>query len=255
MGSCKLDLAVLTSLISHGRLAAPQHTVAASTEEGHLVIEPQLGREMADKMLQSGLSRLKSVLTGGGGGGGGGDHQDRARCCQHGGLVRSSSHNPRSDLARQIISKKLSVPALSLSSSHHQHSHSPVQVSRSVPCQLGQPWQPQHRKLTRAGLSSSQSGHKYRDSIWTRDQHGAKRRKQDLNRNVSYYNNKEWDKDSLSSSESNPEDHIYEEIDSDTLSTQDEEDTEDNFLLSISSERQRNLKFYGSAGWDFGSVM
>merc|ERR1712226_1145519 len=134
MGSCKLDLAVLTSLISHGRLAAPQHTVAASTEEGHLVIEPQLGREMADKMLQSGLS------------------------------------------------------------SHHQHSHSPVQVSRSVPCQLGQPWQPQHRKLTRAGLSSSQSGHKYRDSIWTRDQHGAKRRKQDLNRNVSYYNNKEWDK-------------------------------------------------------------
>merc|ERR1712226_511126 len=105
MGSCKLDLAVLTSLISHGRLAAPQHTVAASTEEGHLVIEPQLGREMADKMLQSGLSRLKSVLTGGGGGGGGGDHQDRARCRQHGGLVRSSSHNPRSDLARQIISK------------------------------------------------------------------------------------------------------------------------------------------------------
>ena len=74
-------------------------------------------------------------------------------------------------------------------------------------------------------------------------------------RNVSYYNNKEFDKDSLSSSESNPEDHIYEEIDSDTLSTQDEEDTEDNFLLSISRERQRNLKFYGSAGWDFGSVM
>jgi len=219
------------------------------------VIQPQLGREMADKMLQSGLSRLKSVLTGGGGGGG--DHQDRARCRQHGGLVRSSSHNPRSDLARQMISKKLSVPALS--PSHHPPSHSPVQVSRSVPCQpcqLGQPWQPQHRKLTRAGP-------KYRDradkiSIWSRDQHGPKRRKQDLNRNVSYYNNKEFDKDSLSSSESNPEDHIYEEIDSDTLSrlsTQDEEDTEDNFLLSISRERQRNLKFYGSAGWDFGSVM
>ena len=73
-------------------------------------------------------------------------------------------------------------------------------------------------------------------------------------RNV-YHNKNEFDKDSLSSSESNPEDHIYEEIDSDTLSTQDEEDTEDNFLLSISRERQRNLKFYGSAGWDFGSVM
>ena len=59
------------------------------------------------------------------------------------------------------------------------------------------------------------------------------------------------DKDSVSSSESNPEDHIYEEIDSDYF---DEKETEDNFLLSISLERQRNLKFYGSAGWDFGSV-
>merc|ERR1711953_611472 len=187
-----------------------------------------------------------------------GDHQERARCLQHGSVVRSSSHNPRSDLARQMISKKLSVPALS--PSHRQSSHSPLQVSRSVPCQLAQPSQP-HRKLTRAGLASSQSGPKYRDrdradkiSIWSRDQHGGKRRKQDLNRNV-YYNNKEFDKDSLSSSESNPEDHIYEEIDSDSLSTQDEEETEDNYHLSISRERQRNLKFYGSAGWDFGSVM
>ena len=56
----------------------------------------------------------------------------------------------------------------------------------------------------------------------------------------------------MSSSETNPEDHIYEEIDSDFLAT--EEETEDNFLLSISLQRQRNLKFYGSAGWDFGSV-
>ena len=64
--------------------------------------------------------------------------------------------------------------------------------------------------------------------------------------------NDERDSLSVSSSETNPEDHIYEEIDSDFLAT--EEETEDNFLLSISLQRQRNLKFYGSAGWDFGSV-
>ena len=61
------------------------------------------------------------------------------------------------------------------------------------------------------------------------------------------------EKDSVSSSESNPEDHIYEEIDSDYFATK-EEEVEDNFLLSISLERQRNLRFYGSAGWDFGNV-
>jgi len=76
---------------------------------------------------------------------------------------------------------------------------------------------------------------------------GVKRRKQDHNRNI-------YTKESDSSSDSNPEDHIYEEIDSDSFTTQDEEDVEDNFLLSISLERQRNLKFYGSAGWDFGNV-
>ena len=60
----------------------------------------------------------------------------------------------------------------------------------------------------------------------------------------------------MSSSESNPEDHIYEEIDSDYFATKEEEveTVEDNFLLSISLERQRNLRFYGSAGWDFGNV-
>ena len=62
----------------------------------------------------------------------------------------------------------------------------------------------------------------------------------------------EKDSLSVSSTETNPEDHIYEEIDSDFFTA--EEETEDNFLLSISLERQRNLKFYGSAGWDFGSV-
>jgi len=60
---------------------------------------------------------------------------------------------------------------------------------------------------------------------------------------------------SLKSYESNPEDHIYEEIDSDIFNTSDEEkeESDDNFLLSISLERQNNLKFYGCAGWDFGN--
>ena len=58
-----------------------------------------------------------------------------------------------------------------------------------------------------------------------------------------------------SDTSSDPEDHIYEEIDSDYFGENDEEDMEtDNFLLGISLERQRNLKFYGSAGWDFGNV-
>lgn len=83
--------------------------------------------------------------------------------------------------------QKLSVPTLSPSHLQPSH-HSPVQVSRSVPSQLGQAWQP-HRKLSRAGLSSSQSGQKFRPdkiSVWSRerDQHGGKRRKQDLNRSV-----------------------------------------------------------------------
>jgi len=60
---------------------------------------------------------------------------------------------------------------------------------------------------------------------------------------------------SLSSSDSDPEDHIYEEIDSDIFDTCEEEDAEpeENFLLSISLERRNNLKFYGCTGWDFGS--
>jgi hypothetical protein len=54
---------------------------------------------------------------------------------------------------------------------------------------------------------------------------------------------------------SNPEDHIYEEIDSDIFTSNDDEenDVEENFLLGISLERRNNLKFYGSAGWDFGN--
>lgn len=48
------------------------------------------------------------------------------------------------------------------------------------------------------------------------------------------------------------EDHIYEEIDKDC----DDKDTEDNSFLSlISSERRKNLQFYGCTGWDFGPDM
>ena len=47
------------------------------------------------------------------------------------------------------------------------------------------------------------------------------------------------------------EDHIYDEIDD---VTEGEKDTEElSFLTLISSERRRNLKLYGSTGWDFGT--
>ena len=64
------------------------------------------------------------------------------------------------------------------------------------------------------------------------------------------------DEVSLTSCLSNPEDHIYEEIDSDIFTSCDEEENEveENFLLGISLERRNNLKFYGSAGWDFGNA-
>jgi len=61
------------------------------------------------------------------------------------------------------------------------------------------------------------------------------------------------DEISLKSDESNPEDHIYEEIDSDLFTSCDEEEPTENLLLGISVERRNNLKFYGSAGWDFGN--
>ena len=87
---------------SHGR--HNHNKVAASINDGRLVIEPQRELHMSDKMIQSGLSRLKSVLTGGGGGGGGGG--DRERCRHHGAVARSFSHVPRqSEVTRQMVSK------------------------------------------------------------------------------------------------------------------------------------------------------
>jgi len=46
--------------------------------------------------------------------------------------------------------------------------------------------------------------------------------------------------------------HIYEEIDK-LGDEQEEQDT--SFLSLISSERRRNLQFYGCTGWDFGPDM
>ena len=48
------------------------------------------------------------------------------------------------------------------------------------------------------------------------------------------------------------EEHIYEVIDDDTG----ENDAEEySFLSLISTERRRNLQFYGCTGWDFGTEM
>jgi len=207
------------------------------------------------EMLQSGLTRLKSVFHGG---------EERERPRQN---VRSTSLNLRQDIARQILSKKMSVPVTASSIVHN--SHNPVTQSRSVPCYNYSPTCPSHnqfhRKLTRAGagLMTPTEKQKLQQShlkqrrerarstsavpMHEPQMYGVKRRKQDHNRNI-------YTKESDSSSDSNPEDHIYEEIDSDSFTTHDEDEVEDNFLLSISLERQRNLKFYGSAGWDFGNV-
>jgi len=216
-------------------------------------------------MLQSGLTRLKSVFNGSS------EQTERERPPRgHVPNARSASVGLRPESisgTRQILHKKMSVP-VPLSSL----GHAPLQMSRSVPayprhspgCPAHSETHHQvsgHRKLARSGLVTP--GEMQRLQRVRRERarsasalvrpepqhHGGKRRKQDHNRNV--YNN-ERDSLSVSSSETNPEDHIYEEIDSDFLAT--EEETEDNFLLSISLQRQRNLKFYGSAGWDFGSV-
>jgi len=241
-------------------------------------------------MLQSGLTRLKSVFS---------EAKDSAKDSakdgrdprsrppgghtSHAPALRSASVSApaglRPDQARQLLSKKVSVPVLG--GGHH----GPLQLSRSVPvyphhqhlaspagCPAHRKQIPaSHRKLARAATASaavtgaaSESARRERarshsaallglgpHELLQLHHRGAKRRRQDHNRNI--YN---AEKDSVSSSESNPEDHIYEEIDSDYFATKEEEvDTvEDNFLLSISLERQRNLRFYGSAGWDFGNV-
>ena len=73
------------------------------------------------------------------------------------------------------VLQKLSVPSLPSS-----RLHTPVQVSRSVPCPPVRPPKQPHRKLTRVGLAPSQQSGKYRRERV--DHHGGKRRKQDVER-------------------------------------------------------------------------
>jgi arginine repressor len=53
------------------------------------------------------------------------------------------------------------------------------------------------------------------------------------------------------------EDHIYEEIaEVDTENDISEKENEEmSFISLISIERRKNLRFYGSTGWDFGTEM
>jgi len=111
-------------------------------------------------------------------------------------------------------------------------------------------------KLSRTGgeTSARQDDNLRRKSeIWRNNLVGAKKRKEDVN--LHFKRNFHFDEISLRSDLSNPDDHIYEEIDSDLFTSGDEEETNsgDNFLLGISLERRNHLKFYGSAGWDFGN--
>ena len=61
---------------------------------------------------------------------------------------------------------------------------------------------------------------------------------------------------SFPSYESHPDDHIYETIDSDIDSSDSKMDdsNKEDLLLSLSFERRRNLKFYGSTSWDFNGT-
>lgn len=88
---------------------------------------------------------------------------------------------------------------------------------------------------------------------------GTKRKKEPLMRKTFYESlslrTKFQEKLKPISFDDNIEDHIYEEINEDhEEGYESEEDAEDNqFINLISSERRRNLRFYGCTGWDFGT--
>jgi len=113
------------------------------------------------------------------------------------------------------------------------------------------------QKLSRSGQETffrHEDKLRRKAQIWRNDLAMVKKRKEDINFNLE--RNFHFDDQlSLKSDESNPEDHIYEEIDNDIFTTTDDEEdeAEENFLLGISLERRNNLKFYGGAGWDFGN--
>merc|ERR1712106_1275927 len=110
-------------------------------------------------------------------------------------------------------------------------------------------------KLSRAGQETffrHEDKLRRKAQIWRNDLAMVKKRKEDINLERNFHFD---DQLSLKSDESNPEDHIYEEIDNDIFNTSDNEEAEaeEDFLMGISLERRNNLKFYGCADWDFGS--
>lgn len=158
------------------------------------------------------------------------------------------------------------------SSSPHQHSISPqhnrsppqhptLALAKSLPTQPTPPATNRKigvgkQKLSRTGVGGPvmRFGAEFRKKspVSRISPVTSQRGKEDVNFDAER-NFKFDDEISLKSDESNPEDHIYEEIDSDLFTSCDEEEPTENLLLGISVERRNNLKFYGSAGWDFGN--
>ena len=74
---------------------------------------------------------------------------------------------------------------------------------------------------------------------------------------VQSWSNQAIDMSSLGFVTESAEDHIYEEIaEEDGESDNSEKENEEmSFISLISIERRKNLRFYGSTGWDFGTEM
>ena len=72
---------------------------------------------------------------------------------------------------------------------------------------------------------------------------------------VHSWSNQARDISSLDLVSESAEDHIYEEIaEEDGESDNSEKENEEmSFISLISIERRKNLRFYGSTGWDFGT--
>jgi len=138
------------------------------------------------------------------------------------------------------------------------HSHPSLAHSKSLPVhtQTQASNDNKRQRLCRTGGEVLVRRHdeelRRKATVWRNDLVAVQRNKEDSNfklrRNFPFD-----DQLSLKSELSNPEDHIYEEIDSDIFTSCDEEEVSENFLLGISLERRNHLKFYGSAGWDFGN--
>jgi len=226
------------------------------------------------KKEKFGLSKLRSLLVGGSvsseqnirGGASSGHKQSVSKSVSHS-QVSAGRAAARHQTARETFSSSVPDREDYRRDSHKGISlmtvptHSMLAFSTSLPAQSpngGKTVQTGGKlKLSRTtGEASVRHNDKLRrkSEIWRNDLVTAKKRKEDVNLN--FKGNFQFDDEiSLRSDMSNPEDHIYEEIDSDIFTSCDEDDTDsgDNFLLGISLERRNHLKFYGSAGWDFGN--